>query len=103
MPERRNERNERKIERMKLIKGFVITRVGGDYVAVATGEVGAKFNGMLKNNETAAFLLGKLQEETTQEALVSALLDEYDVTREVAEKDVAQFIQKLREAGVLED
>ena len=35
--------------------------------------------------------------------LVSALLDEYDITADVAENDVDKFVGVLRDAGAIED
>lgn len=39
---------------MKLKDGFIITKNGNDYIAVAAGEAGKAFNGMIKMNGTAA-------------------------------------------------
>ena len=87
---------------MKLKQGFVISKAGEDYVAVATGQAGKSFQGLVRNNATAAFLLEQLKNECSEEELIQALLDTYDVDRETAEKDVEVFVKTIRDAGMLE-
>ena len=43
-----------------------------------------------------------LEEGGSQDALVEALLGEYDVTREQAEADVQEFLAKLDQAGCIQ-
>ncbi len=57
---------------------------------------------MIKLNETGAFLWKKLAEnDLTEEDLVFELLSEYDVDREIAEKDVHRIVLSLAENGIL--
>ncbi len=88
---------------MKLKKGFIVSKAGDDYVAVATGEAGKSFHGMVRNNVTAAFLLEQLQKDCTEDDLVNALLDAYDVEEENARRDVQAFIKTIQDAGMLEE
>ena len=53
-------------------------------------------NMMITLNGTGAFLWEKLQAETTEDALVAALLAEYDVDEDTAKKSVATFVEKLK-------
>ena len=87
---------------MKLKQGVIIERTKDGYVAVATGEAGKHFNGLVRNNSTANFVFEQLQTEKTEEELVEALLCKYDVSREKAAKDVAMLISKIRQAGLLD-
>jgi hypothetical protein len=57
---------------------------------------------MITLNETGAFLWERLNEDTCVEALVAALLSEYDVDNETAQKAVEAFVQKLNDHGFLE-
>lgn len=50
---------------MKLKEGFIITKNGNDYIAVAAGEAGKAFNGMIKMNGTAGFIATLLAESDT--------------------------------------
>jgi hypothetical protein len=43
-----------------------------------------------------------LQDGADESGLVDALLDEYEVEREVLERDVADLLDRLAEAGLIE-
>lgn len=88
---------------MKIKSGFIVRSVGGNRMVVATGERSKQFGGMIRLNDSGSFLWEKLSQETDKQALVSALLEEYDVDASVAEADVEQFLKILREAGVLDE
>lgn len=88
---------------MRLKSGIVQSRVGEEYIAVATGEAGKNFNGMIRNNATAAFLVEKLARETTVEELVAAVLDVYDIDEATARADVEQTVEAFRRAGLLHE
>ena len=86
---------------MKLKKGFVVREVGGKAVAVAVGEMAKSFRGMISLNGSGKFIWQALSDDTTEEAIVDALLAEYDVSREIAEIDVRRFVGQLRAEGLL--
>ena len=60
------------------------------------------FTGIINLNETGAFLFELLQKGAERDELVDKMLEEYDVDREKAEADIDVFIQKVRDADVLE-
>ncbi len=87
---------------MKLKEGFVLRQVAGSYVVVAVGLQTLDFKGMIRLNETGAFLWKQLAEnECTEASLVMAMTTEYDVDNETAAADVAAFIRSLQEADLL--
>ena len=87
---------------MQINKDFTIQKVGTSYVAVPVGETSKTFHGMVRLNETGAFLWKKMTGKDCSEAdLVEALLGEYDVAREIAERDVHRVVEMLRENGIL--
>ncbi|MBQ1337133.1 MAG: PqqD family protein [Thermoguttaceae bacterium] len=81
---------------MKLDKNFVLRRVVDNAVLVPFGQKMIDFNGMISLNKVGAFLAEKLQEETTLEALVAAVVEKYDVDAETAAADVSRFLDELR-------
>ena len=83
---------------MKVKDGFILRKVGRQFVVAATGEASRNFNGMLRLNEEAAFAFELLQKGTTQEELVSALMEKYAGEETVVRADVAAFLEKLKEA-----
>ena len=81
---------------MKIKEGFLLRQVAGQTVVLPTGDE-LDLNMMITLNGTGAFLWDLLQNETTEEELVKALLAEYDVDEERAKASVAAFVNKLRE------
>ena len=88
---------------MKLKNGMVMEKSGEDYVTVATGEAGKTSNGLIRNNKTADFLFRELLNERTEDELVQALLQKYDVPEELARTDVRRIVGIIRDAGLLDD
>ena len=86
---------------MKLKPGFFTTESHGRQFLLASGEAARHFQGIVRSNETAAFIVDCLKRETTEEEIVSALLETYDVTPEIAARDTRAIIDKLRGIGAL--
>lgn len=87
---------------MKIKNDFIVKEISGSTVVIPVGNRVADFNGMLKLNETGVFLFNLLKNDTTIEALVQSLVDEYEVTKEKANEDVVSFVNKLKEADIIE-
>lgn len=87
---------------MKTRKGFVLHKMGDSWVVVGVGESMLHFNGMIRLNETGAFLWRKLSEGCTGEQLVEALCAAYKVEAEEAKPDVDAFLDTLRIHDVVE-
>ena len=75
---------------MKLNPKYLTHKTKGEHYIISTS--GTKFTGIIKNNETAAFIVECLKTDTTESAVVDKLLAKYDVDRPTAEKDVANII-----------
>ena len=86
---------------MKTRNGFILRKVGKQYVVAATGEASKNFNGMIRLNEEAAFAFGLLQEGIAEDALVAALVEKYGGEETEVRTDVANFLAKLKEADAL--
>ncbi len=87
---------------MKLKSGFILHSVGGERVVVPVGARTKDFKGMIRLNGTAAFLWEHMQQDFTKESVVAALLEQYDVTEELASSTVDTFIATLRDANLLD-
>ena len=85
---------------MKIKEGFLMRKVAGQTVVLPCGDE-MDLNMMINLNETGSFLWELLQTETTEDALVAALLGEYDVDEKTARDAVAGFVAKLNENGFL--
>ncbi len=87
---------------MKIKDGLQLRRVAGENVVLPDNET-LDLNFMITLNDTGAFLWEKLQNETTVENLVEALLAEYNVDACRAQRSVENFLTGLRDSGFLEE
>ena len=88
---------------MKIKKGFLLREVDGTAIVVAVGAAVREFNGLITLNSVGAFLWREIDKGATESDLVAALLNEYEVEEAVAAKDVSAFVNKMREAGILDE
>lgn len=87
---------------MKIKEGFVIREIAGQSVVIALGEAAKSYNGMIRLNDTAKLIWQGLEKGQGKEDIVDAILAEYDVDRELAEKDFDKFINALIGANIIE-
>lgn len=88
---------------MKLSGEYVIREFNDVIYAVPTGETADKLGGAIRINASCRVLWEALIQGTTKEGLVKALLNRYDIDAAVAEKDVEEFISKIKEARLTEE
>lgn len=86
---------------MKLNDNFLTQTIDDTQVMVATGDV--PFNGIVRNNKTAAQIVEFLKEETTRDEVIEKMLEKYDAPREVIAADVDDAIATLRKIGAIEE
>ena len=83
---------------MKMKEGFILRKVGTQYVVAATGRASENFNGIIRLNESGAFAFRQLKAGVTVEELVARLMEEYTVDEATARRDVDSFLAALKEA-----
>lgn len=89
---------------MRIKDGFFMSEVGTEFVVIAQSIDAKKtFDGMLRLNQTGAFLWKQLETEKSESQLVSALTEEYSVEESVAAADCADFLKTLREVNLLDE
>ena len=86
---------------MKLNHNLIIQDVDGVQFLVPIGE--DAFKGIVRSNETAAFIVTLLKEETTEATIVDALCKKYNVGRAEAAADTEEFLNALRRLRVLDE
>ncbi len=74
---------------------------------LAISESGFAFNGTTGDtfflNETALFIIQKLKQNLSQEEILEALINEYNVIQLNAERDLLDFLNQLRIHDLIED
>ena len=87
---------------MRLKKGFVLRSVADRTVVVPDNEI-LNLHMMITLNGTGKFLWERLESGATEDELRNALLEEYDVDKQTAQKDVMAFLAALEKNGCLEE
>ena len=86
---------------MKIKDGFVLREVADSYVVMNIGGE-LSFNKMITLNETGAIIWNGISDNLSREEIAKRITDEYDVSLDVALNDVNLFIEKMKEAEVIE-
>ena len=87
---------------MRIKEGYMLREAAGETVVVPFGEEALNFQGIISLNETGALLWKELAQGCEKKDLVQALLDEYEVDAETAEKDVNEFLKRADDAGLID-
>lgn len=85
---------------MKLKDTFITHMSNGEQILV---DASGKFSGLIRNNESAAFIVECLKKETTVENIVDQMYEEYDASKEVLLKAVNDVVLQLRKAGAIDE
>ena len=89
---------------MKAKKGFLLRRLGDEYMVVPVGEASKNFNGMIRMNETGAFYWKELEKGISEEDLVQKTLERFeDLDEETARRDLKEYLRTMEIALDLED
>ena len=88
---------------MKLHNGFITYNSGSEQIMVAAGAASDVFRGMVRSNETAAFIIDCLAQDITLDALTDKLCQRYDAPREIIVRDLQRVLDTLRKIGALDE
>ncbi len=89
-------------DEMKIKEGFALRKIAGEFIVMPTGDNIARFDGAIALNEVAAFIFEALQNLASKEDLLIAVLNEYDVDKDVAQKDIDAITAQFAEMGIIE-
>lgn len=88
---------------MRVVPGFVVRQIAGETIAIPAGPAARELSGLLALNSSGQFLFDLLQTEQTEDALVKAMLDTYEIDEVTARADVAEFVEILRSSSILQE
>ena len=86
---------------MKLNSGFLAHDDGDQKLLVSTGAT--SFSGLVRSNPTAGFIIGCLENETTEDEIVARMQEKWEVSDEIARRDVRTIVDQLRGIGAIDD
>lgn len=88
---------------MKLNGTFTLREVVGEILVIPLGETALNMNGMIVLNPVSKVIWERLSVGATEEELLLAVTDEFDVEPEVAKADLAEFLDELRKNNFLSE
>lgn len=88
---------------MKLRDGFITYNSGSEQIMVAAGAASDVFRGMVRSNETAAFIIDCLGREISFDELADKLVARYEAPREIITRDLKKVLDTLRSIGALDE
>ena len=86
---------------MKLKDGFITHEGNEEHITVTAGNTA--FNGMVRSNKTAGFIVECLKSGVSKEEIITKMLEKYDASRELIEKDVEKILAQLHSIGAIDD
>ena len=89
---------------MKIKSGFVLEKVGAEYLAVAVGDRAREFSGFIRLNSSGAYFWKLMSEaDVTKEELVAKALSDFEgVTEEQISADVDNLVKTLLSGEIIE-
>lgn len=87
---------------MKIKKKLLKRQIAGDAFLVPMGKEVYDSNGLFFLNGVGEFIWDRLEQAQSQEDILKALLDEYDVEESVARRDMDAFFEKLRSMDIID-
>lgn len=88
--------------KIKIKDDFVIRKIANSFVVVPVNNLTLDFNSIIHLNETGAFIFEILQKGAEKDHILEKMIEEYEVSPETASADIDNFIQKLKDADMLE-
>lgn len=86
---------------MKIKKELISREIAGERFLVPAGKTVYDSNGLFLLTEVGAFIWDLIPEAQDPEALVSAVLNAYEVDEATARADIDAFLAKLTELDII--
>ena len=88
---------------MKLLYSFEIMDMGEEFFAVPVGDDGSRSHGMMRMNQDAAEMLQLIQQHSSPEDVLDALLQSHpDLERNDIDQALCDFLNQLIAEGILD-
>ncbi len=86
---------------MKVNDNFVMREIAGESILVPVGDQTKITDGMIILNPVATVIWRALREKPEYEAVLKAVIDEFEIEETQARKDLDEFLNQMQEAGLL--
>lgn len=86
---------------MRLKDIFNSEEIYGNRIYVSLDD--ASFNGLIRANETAAFIIDNLMSEISEDELIEKVKNRYEITEVEANKGVNRIINQLKKLNLIQE
>lgn len=87
---------------MKIKEDLMLREICGVWMVVPMGERLMEFHGMIRLNETGAFIWKKMETGMKLPEIADAIVEEYEITKEKAIEKIEVFMEVLKKEGLVE-
>lgn len=88
---------------MKIKEGFILHRIGDEYIIMQDGSSNVDFSKVINLNKTSAMLWKEMENnEFDAGTLTKALVEHYEINATTAHRDAQKFIVSLQQEGIIE-
>lgn len=87
---------------MEIKKKLMKRQIAGETFLVPLGKSVYDTNGLFFLTEVGAFIWDRLPQAQSQEEIVNAILEEYDIQEAQAREDVSAFFEKLKALEIID-
>ena len=101
VPENHGAASENRETLYQLKPGYAVRAFMDEYLVIPVGAPGADDSKMAVLSPVAEFIWSLLEKPQTFGALLGAVTDEFEVTADVAEPDIRDFLQELKDHNYL--
>lgn len=89
---------------MKIKENYVLQKIEDENIAIPVGDEAERVHGVIRLNETGAFLWEKIAAgDMSIEQVTDALISEYNVDYNTAKSEIESFISQLKSIGCIEE
>ena len=89
-------------ERYRVRSGYILREAAGEFLAIPVNKEAADQGQIAIMSESGRLLWAALKEPKSVRELTDVLTDEYDVSSEIAEADIREFLNRMQLLNLLE-
>ena len=86
---------------MKICEGIVIVNNCDEQILVTIGKASERFSGMIKMNDSAAYIVELLKQSKSEDDIVEDLASNFSISPTDAKKYITDVVETLKQANLV--
>ena len=88
---------------LKAKNELMVRKFADKYIIVAIGDMSDEMHSLITINSTGLFIFEQLQKGIEYKDLLNSIVKNYDIDENTAKTDLDAFLQKAKQAGILDE